>query len=175
MFKRFLLLLTLAVPAFCQTPCIDDARTGKVGSCLNQTVPVTRADAQFVTAVTIPGYVVAPDVPYLLSLQFATQEQALAIVELIKFNYPGSTLTLVDNGVSSNSYPPYKVLKYFNAGGLYDPRIYTASGTIVVDGVAYQTNFIFGWFINVSKLIFLPGSTGLTAVAELGGAYPHWK
>jgi len=173
--RKLALLFLLALPAFCQTPCIDDARQGKVGLCINATVPVTRADAQFVAVSPIPGYVVDPDVPYTTALEFSTKEQATAIIELVKFFYPGSNLTLVDNGATSFSYPPFRTLKYFNQGGMFEPRYYVVQGTIQIDGSDFQTNFIPGWFLNVSRLIMAPGAMKVVSVVELGGAYPHWK
>lgn len=176
--KKLSLLFVFTVLSFvgnAQTPCIDAARQGKLGLCLSATVPVTRADAQFVPVSPIKGYTVDPDLPYTMALEFSTKEQATAIVELVKFFYPGSDLTLIDNGTTSFSYPPFRMLKYFNQGGMYDPRYYVVQGTIQIDGSDLPTNFIPGWFLNVHRLIIAPKSTTVTAVVELGGAYPHWK
>lgn len=183
--KRLLLLLTLAIaPAFCQTPCIEAAKTGVVGSCLDRTVRVTPGDAQFVPVTPVKGYTVDPTVPYSIALEFSTKEQAQALVELIKFVAPGSKLTINDLG-SQFTFAPFRQLQYFNAGGLFDPRVYYITGTVRLADVDYQVSFEPGWFVNVTRLIyrgsnsagdfgFPQGADRVAVVVQFGGAQPLW-
>ncbi len=156
--KKLILGLFLAVglaasAAFGQTPCIDAAKKGVVASCLDIQAKVTRADAQFVAVNPIPGYSVSPDLSYSQALEFATKEQALAVIELIKFAAPGSNLVLKDVG-PSQSFPPFRELRYFNDGGLFAPRLYEISGTIALATGPLPTLFEPGWLINVERLIY---------------------
>lgn len=181
--KVFLLSLVACVASFAQTPCIDQAKLGKVGTCLTSSSRATSADAKFVATTEIPGYVVYPDLPYSLSLEFATKEQATALCALLIFQYPGSTFNIADTG-SSFSFPPFRELLYLNAGGMFDKRVYTVTGTININGVPFQTVFEPGWFINVTGAIYggsletqnrFPfGKDKVVAVPELGGASPKW-
>lgn len=183
MTKRLVLLLALGIiPVFSQTPCIEQAKKGEIGTCLNIRVPVTEADAKFVPVVAMPNYVVYPQLPYSLQLEFSTKEQALAIVELVKFAAPGSKLVVKDVG-SGQSFPPFRELVYYNDGGLFAPRLYEISGTIPTVNGNQPTTFEPGWFINVYRLLYGGSYTGnqfpfgkdrVVVMEENGGAYPKW-
>ena len=184
--KFFLALALSAAALFAQTPCIDQAKAGIVGVCLDSKAPVTSKDAAFVGTVPgVAGYLVDPVLPTAISYEFVTKEQALAIIELIKFANPGSQLTLKDTGETSFSFPPFRELRYFNDGGLTAPRIYTVVGTIKMGDVDLQTVFEPGWFLNVTRLLYKGsydtqelgypfGNTKLVVVAQMGGAFPKW-
>lgn len=188
MFKKILLVLTLAVaPAFCQTPCIDAAKTGKVGDCLASTVPVTIGVATMQAGSTAPaGYNSDPNVPQSIKLEFSTPEQAQALVELIKFRYPGSVLSVQDY---SNQFDyGYRRLVYqggINLNQMFSPQVLRITGTVMVNGQSFPTTFSAGWSINVVKLIYggsyemqeqgYPfGGTTLLMFFEGGSYQPVW-
>jgi hypothetical protein len=140
---------------------------------LNQAIRPTTQDAQYVAMSPPKGYTVNPMLPYRETLEFSTKQQCLDLIALIKDQAPDADLAIVDVG-EQRVYYPFCALKYFNAGGLNDPRIYMIQGTIPTPQGTLQTIIDAGWFINVHRLIENPSATKIQMVVELGGVFPHW-
>lgn len=182
--KLFLMLVLAGVSLFAQTPCIEDAKAGKVGQCFDVSVPVTGNDARYVPVQVISGYTVSPAISRSLAFEFSSQEQAVALSALITKLFPGSKLTVSDYG-NQFYFSPFRKLQYFNDGGLFAPRLYQISGTVMLDGTATPIAFSVGWSINVVRLLYggsfetqelgYPyGNYFLTVVVSSGLAQPVW-
>jgi hypothetical protein len=140
---------------------------------LNQAIRPTTQDARYVAMSPVRGYVVNPMLPYRETMEFSTKRQCQDLIALIKDQAPGADLAINDVG-EQRIYSPYCQLKYFNAGGLDDPRIYMIQGTVTTPQGALTTIIDAGWFINVHRLMENPNATKIQMVVELGGVFPHW-
>ncbi len=171
------------------TACLLQALKGIVGDCLKVTVPVTPADAMYVpydSERPVQGYIVDPTIPVATQYEFCTLEQAQAIQAILQSKLPGSDLTITDY-VSSFSFPPFRKILYTNDGGLFAPRLYKLSGTLVFpEGGSQPTQFSIGWLINVKGVLFRGinmytermgypvGNSDLVLVNEFGNFVPEW-
>jgi len=136
---------------------------------LRQVIRPTLNDARYVSMTPSANYQFSPQLPIREQLDFATMRQCTDLIAMINTQAPSAELKAVDTG-ENRMYPPFMQLKYFNAGGLDDPRIFEIVGTI--DGA--QTIIEVGYFIQVMLLMANPRATGLTLTPELGGIFPHW-
>ena len=167
------------------SPAIELAKQGTLADIFDTIVPVTEQDAQFVHFNDNSRYQLEPALSAYDKIQFSSLEQALALVALINFKYPGSQLTVVDNAIAF-AYPGFRKLQYGNAGGLSDPRVYKVIGTISVDGVDSPTEFNVGYNINVKRILqgginlwtaklgYPEGNSTLVVVNEMGLDQPEW-
>lgn len=144
------------------TPTIPDS--------LNQSILPLFSDAHYVAMSADPSYHVEPTLGYSERLEFCTRRQVNDLFDLIKSIDPSADLTITDIG-EKRVLPPFRQLKYFNAGGLDDPRIYQVDGTIG----DLQTTFEPGWLINVKHIIETPWATKLVLNKQFGGIYPGWQ
>ena len=140
---------------------------------LRQVVRPTLNDARYVPMTPAANYQFSPQLPAREQVDFCTMRQCNDLIAMIKELAPGADLKAVDTG-ENRVYPPYMQFKYFNAGGLDDPRIYEIVGTIPTDQGVLQTIIEAGYFIQVSLLMGNPRATGISLVPELGGVFPHW-
>lgn len=145
---------------------------------LKQVIRPTDKDAMYVAIDPKQTYPWTPQLPLRELYGFATRRQCNDLVEylvLLTFdNDIRPELHIADTG-ENHVYPPFCRLKYFNAGGDDDPRIYTITGTFPTPDGILQTIIDVGSFIQINGLMNTPNALRIQMVEKLGGVFPEWR